>query len=335
MMNSFVDRHGLWSDEQQRQARDLVGRIDAGEIETLRFMFPDQHGILRGKTLVAAEARGALWSGVNLTSTLLLKDTSHKTVFPVFNSGGYQLDGLRGGSDFTVVADPATFKVLPWAHKTGWVLCDAYLGDGQPWPFASRHIMQRAIQKLDAHGLDFIAGLEVEFHVFKLDDARMALAQQLLIRALVARFWREPYQAPVTRWGTELHDRWLLPTFVWMDLLDVLAEMKQAGYAFDPAWFADLDLVVALDRSHERILKAWAGDDVDRSKVQLLRSFETPRSDSLDVPDPYYSDHRLFAAVLGMIERADRALLAQLAPALTTEPRVKRARSLHRDDGVS
>ena len=104
---------------------------------------------------------------------------------------------------------------------------------------------------------------------------------------------------------------------------------------FDPAWFADPDLVVALDRSHERILKAWAGDDVDRSKVQLLRSFETPRSDSLDVPDPYYSDHRLFAAVLGMIERADRALLAQLAPALTTEPRVKRARSLHRDDGVS
>ena len=104
---------------------------------------------------------------------------------------------------------------------------------------------------------------------------------------------------------------------------------------FDPAWFADLDLVVALDRSHERILKAWAGDDVDRSKVQLLRSFEMPRSDSLDVPDPYYSDHRLFAAVLGMIERADRALLAQLAPALTTEPRVKRARSLHRDDGVS
>lgn len=176
MINSFVDRHGLWSDEQQRQARDLVGRIDAGEIETLRFMFPDQHGILRGKTLVAAEARGALWSGVNLTSTLLLKDTSHKTVFPVFNSGGYQLDGLRGGSDFTVVADPATFKILPWANKAGWVLCDAYLGDGQPWPFASRHIMQRAIQRLDEHGLDFIAGLEVEFHVFKLDEARMALA---------------------------------------------------------------------------------------------------------------------------------------------------------------
>jgi protein-tyrosine phosphatase len=85
---------------------------------------------------------------------------------------------------------------------------------------------------------------------------------------------------------------------------------------FDPGWFDDLDLVVALDRSHERILKNWATNEVDRSKVQLLRSFETPRSDSVDVPDPYYSDHALFAAVLGMIERADRALLDQLAPAL-------------------
>ncbi len=85
---------------------------------------------------------------------------------------------------------------------------------------------------------------------------------------------------------------------------------------FDPDWFDDLDLVVALDRSHERILRNWATTETDRSKVQLLRSFEVPRPDALDVPDPYYSDRAFFAAVLGMIERADRSLLAQLAPAL-------------------
>ena len=52
-MNSFVDRHGLWSDDQRKQAQELVRRIDAGECDVVRFAWPDQHGLLRGKTLVA------------------------------------------------------------------------------------------------------------------------------------------------------------------------------------------------------------------------------------------------------------------------------------------
>lgn len=175
-MTSFVERHGLWTDTQQAQARELIARLNAGEMDVVRFAWPDQHGILRGKTLVADAARSALHDGVNLTSTLLGKDSSHKTVFPVFaRNGGFALEGFQGGCDFTAVPDPSTFRMLPWSPRTGWVLCDAHMADGQPCPFGTRQILQRALRRSDALGLDFVAGLEVEFHVFRLDDANLGL----------------------------------------------------------------------------------------------------------------------------------------------------------------
>jgi len=172
---TFVDRHDLWGAEQRRAAAAVERRIARDKLEVVRFSFVDQHGVLRGKTLIASEAPRAMRAGVTMTSTLLAKDTSHRTVFPVFTAGGgLGLDEMAGAGNFVMVADPATFRVLPWADKTGWVLCDIYFANGKPVPFSTRALYRAALTRLAEEGYDYLAGLEVEFQLFKLIDPKLA-----------------------------------------------------------------------------------------------------------------------------------------------------------------
>jgi protein-tyrosine phosphatase len=100
--------------------------------------------------------------------------------------------------------------------------------------------------------------------------------------------------------------------------------LRSSGYdgsahrarAFAADWFADRDLVVALDRGHLRTLTATARDETERGKVRLLRSFDPDAPPQADVADPYYGDARDFAEVLDQVERACRGLLDEVSRVL-------------------
>jgi glutamine synthetase len=171
----FVERHSLWTDAQFAAALQVQRVLDTHGIDLVRVSFPDQHGILRGKTLTTAAFEAALESGCTAPSTLVLKDTSHRTAYPVFRPHSVTgVPQLTGVADLVLVPDPTTFRVLPWAERTGWVLCDIYFPDGTAVPFSTRELYRRVLANLTERGLDHIVGLEVEFHVFRLDDPRLS-----------------------------------------------------------------------------------------------------------------------------------------------------------------
>ena len=110
----FIERHNLWSDEQSRIAAEVVRRIQTDGIELVRLSFADLHGILRGKALLRDALPATFNDGCAVTSTLLLKDTAHRTVVPVFSAGaGMDAPRLQGAGDIVMVPDPTTFRMLP------------------------------------------------------------------------------------------------------------------------------------------------------------------------------------------------------------------------------
>ncbi len=173
----FVSRFGLRDDAGAALAAEVADQVASSPLTTLRIAFADQHGLLRGKTVAASAITDALENGVSLTTTLLLKDTSHRTVFPVWKADVVLgSEALRGASDFIMVPDPSTFRVLPWAPSSGWMLADAYFPDGTPVPLSTRQVARDALAALGEAGYAYRTGLEVEFHVMRLVDPKLAPA---------------------------------------------------------------------------------------------------------------------------------------------------------------
>ncbi|WP_432841771.1 glutamine synthetase family protein [Dactylosporangium sp. CA-092794] len=177
----FIDRHDLWTEAQYAAAAQMRRVIDELGIEMVRFGFADQHGIVRGKTVTRAAVAAAMRSGLTAPSSLLLKDTSGKSVFPVFaDDTGVGVAGFAGAGDIVLVPDPASFRVVPWAPRTGWVLCDVRFPDGRPVPFCTRSLLRGRLAALAASGYRMTVGAELEFHVFRADGAPTTAGSQLL-----------------------------------------------------------------------------------------------------------------------------------------------------------
>jgi glutamine synthetase len=177
-LDSFATRHAAWTPDQHAAATDVAERIRRDGLGVVRLAFADAHGVLRGKTLVAEEAVRVLREGASATTTLLMKDLSGKTAFPVFASdGGFSDPALRGAADMVMLPDPLSFKVLPWAPHSGWLLCDLFLPDGRPMPFSTRGLLARQVDNLAARGLRFTAGVEIECHILARGNERSADGQ--------------------------------------------------------------------------------------------------------------------------------------------------------------
>jgi glutamine synthetase len=175
---SFVERHGLWTDEQAKAANEAEKRVESEQLEVVRLSFADQHGVLRGKTIVADELPRMMREGSTFPMTLLAKDTAHHTVPSVLSltGAGFTRRDMEAAADVVIVPDPATFHILPWAASTAWLLCDLYFTNGQPVPISTRYLYRRALDRLAEAGFNYVVGLEVEFHIFKLENPRLQLS---------------------------------------------------------------------------------------------------------------------------------------------------------------
>ena len=119
----FIERHGLWTDDQKRQAEELKRRVENENLQLIRVAWADPHGASRAKAVTIPAFIAALETGYNINPATSTLDSANARTFASFTrGGGLGLDEMTGSPNLTIVPDPSTFRVLPWAPGIGWVL---------------------------------------------------------------------------------------------------------------------------------------------------------------------------------------------------------------------
>jgi glutamine synthetase len=164
----FVARHGLLSASAVALAGEVAERILTHRLRTVRLAVVDQHGVVRARALSPDAAIAAFGNGLDFSGAIYSLDTGNNVFVPAFAAGGgFGIAEFTGFPDVVLVPDPATFQVLPWADRTGWLLCDAYFANGQPVPLDGRGLLRRQLAALGGLGYEFTVGLEIEFSIFR------------------------------------------------------------------------------------------------------------------------------------------------------------------------
>ena len=172
--HGFIARHGLYSGEQAAAADEVAARIRELDLRTVRLVVVDQHGVPRSKSLSPEVAIAAMSNGLDFSGAIYSLDSGNQVFVPAFAAGGgFGIDELTGFPDVVLVPDPGTFRVLPWADRTGWMLCDVHFSSGAPMPLDGRGLMRQALSELADTGYDFLAGIEIEYYIVKLDSDRI------------------------------------------------------------------------------------------------------------------------------------------------------------------
>lgn len=164
---SFVAEFGLWDDRQAAAAERV--EVELGEVDFVRVVFCDPHGLARSKTVPANVFRAVLRNGMDFSAGPFLFDTGHAVAVDFLADSGVGVGELLGAGDFVLVPDPRTFQILPRTEpRTAWMLGNEYLRDGSPHPLASRDVLRRVCAEYARRDLAPVIGLEVEWYLTRL-----------------------------------------------------------------------------------------------------------------------------------------------------------------------